>query len=554
MFYARTHAGCAWILFLAVSAVSVSADTLPELPDAEPNTIEVTTVAQLEAAAEAAQPGDTIVLAKGRYNLTSQIAIKSGVTYQGAGKGLTVLDGNNRTRAFVAWGDRTHNDDQALPNDSGPEDWVLDGLTIETCVADGNDFFSYAGTAYALKDDFAENDHDGSGGLDIEEADAAVAAMRPSGPDGTEPSADDDLHRFATMDTDGDGQLSETELEAQLLNDAVEFANESRDGGAVFLDNGAAGTIRNCEFLNNYTPVDAGDGGAIAVAGLSVLHLKDCQFDGNYAVASDGSEQDGPDGDGGHIKVQTDAASALTPGTTLFAEGCFFLNGRAEDDGGAIHADAVGSIIRLDACWFEGSTAADDGTVLYMENGLAGELTVTNCIFAYNRASYESRNMCHVTRHTKFVNCSFVGNSQGDFALIHNAAEIADTDQDDVNDEFRDVTEVVNCLFADNIVGNGDHVLRSDSADFTLAATNCLFSNNKRWNTDDAPNVRKPYVIETGSVEADPRLDATLLPGPGSPAIDAGVDPAAFGVELLTDFSGNPRPQGAGYDIGADEQ
>jgi len=554
MFCACKQVLCSCVLFLTVCVVSVSADTLTELPDVEPNTFEVTTVAQLEAAAEAAQPGDMIVLAKGRYNLMSQIAIKSGVTYQGAGTGLTILDGNNRTRAFVAWGDRTHNDDQALPNDSGPKDWILDGLTIETCVADSNDFFSYAGTAYALKDDFAEHDHDGNGGLDIEEADAAVEAMRQPGPDGTEPSSDDDLHRFATMDTDGDEQLSETELDAQLLSEAVEFANEARDGGAVFLDNGAVGSIRNCEFLNNYTPVDGGDGGAIVVAGLSVLHLQDCQFDGNYAVTSDGSEQDESDGDGGHIKVQTDAASALTPGTTLLAEGCFFLNGRSEDDGGAIHADAVGSMVRLDACWFEGSTAADDGTVLYMENNLTGELTVTNCIFAYNSATYESQNMCHVTRNAKFVNCSFVGNSQGDFALIHTAAETADTDQDDVNDEFKDVTEVVNCLFADNIVGNGDHVLRSNSADFTLAATNCLFSNNKRWNTDDAPNVRKLYVIEIDSVEADPRLDNTLLPGPGSPAIDAGVDPATFGVELLTDFSGNPRPQGAGYDIGADEQ
>jgi hypothetical protein len=38
---------------------------------------------------------------------------------------------------------------------------------------------------------------------------------------------------------------------------------------------------------------------------------------------------------------------------------------------------------------------------------------------------------------------------------------------------------------------------------------------------------------------------------PGSPAIDAGTDLSAAGV--TTDFEGTPRPQGAGYDIGADE-
>jgi hypothetical protein len=36
---------------------------------------------------------------------------------------------------------------------------------------------------------------------------------------------------------------------------------------------------------------------------------------------------------------------------------------------------------------------------------------------------------------------------------------------------------------------------------------------------------------------------------PGSPAIDAGITL----LEVTNDLDGNPRPQGAGYDIGAYE-
>jgi len=526
----------------------------PVEPLEPPVTITVEAGGDIAAANALAKAGDTIEIASGTYYLTSQIEIKDGVTYRGAGPGLTIIDGNDTTRAFVAWGDRSFNEGNENPNDSGPKGWLLEGMTIQNCVADTNDRFSYAGAAFDMLDVFADNDADASGGLNPEEADADVGAIRLAGADRAEGTEDDDLHRFAAMDADGNGELSEAELNAQLLSTDDEFGDQNGDGGAITIGNEAVGTIQNCDFLNNHTPIagDGDDGGAINITGRSTITIEDCWFEGNYACSptgvSESDETGDADGDGSHIKVQGGSASAITPGTTLIANRCVFLNGRAEDDGGAIQSSAVGSIIRLDACWFEGNTAADDGTVLFIGNESSHELTVTNCVFANNISTADSDRMCQVRRNSKFINCTFVGNNQGDQDLIYNNANAADTDNDGVDDEMADATQVVNCIFANNVVGNGDDVLGSRNDDFTIVATNCLFFGNTLQNGNAADNTQRPDV-ETGSVLTDPLLDAEYVPIAGSPAIDAGT--AAGAPDH--DFDGAPRPQGAAHDIGAYE-
>ena len=510
----------------------------------------------LAAAAAAVQPGGTIEFVEGTYYITSQIEIKDGVTYRGAGPGLTIIDGNDTTRAFVAWGDRSFNEGNENPNDSGPKGWVLEGMTIQNCVADTNDRFSFTGSAFDMNDVFAENDADGSGGLNPEEANADSAAIRLPGPDGEEGTEDDDLHRFAHMDTDGNGELSQDELLAQIAVSEDEFGDESGDGGAVFIGNQAVGTIQNCDFLGNHTPAEGNgdDGGAVNITGLSVITINDCWFDGNYAVSPDSVAVDGSDGDGGHIKVQGNSASAVTPGTTLIANGCVFLNGNASDDGGAIQSAAVGSVVRLDSCWFEGNTSWDNGNVCQFSNNAQNEVTVTNCIFTNNvtNADNSPDRMIETNRNSKFINCTFVGNNQEDQDMIYNNANTQDTNGDGVEDETADVTQVINCIFANNVVGNGDDILGSRNADFTIAATNCLFFGNTLQNGNDADNTQRPDE-ETGSILDDPLLDAEYVPGAGSPAIDAGVDLATLGITLMTDYNGVARPQGAAYDIGAFE-
>ena len=528
--------------------VTLSYDT-----GAEPGvTIPVDPNSDMAAANELAQPGDTIEFAEGTYYITSQIEVKDGVTSRGAGPGLTIIDGNDVTRAFVAWGDRAATDGQVdangvgVPNATGPKDWVLEGMTIQNCVADtvgrqgilstARDLLNnYTGTPYTLETAQAEN-----GGIA------------------------DNPDWFDILSGGADNDLTDVELQAYLDANPIGstghlVVNDDQDsnGGAITIHNQAVGTIQNCEFLNNHTPAEGAgnDGGAINITGLSVVTINDCLFDGNYAVSKESVAVDGLDGDGGHIALQGGSGSALTPGTTLNANRCVFLNGNASDDGGAIRTGAAGSIVRLDACWFEANTSWDNGNVLAIGNESSGELTVTNCIFANNitKADNSPDRMIETRRNSKFINCTFVGNSQDDQDMIYNNADAADTDADGVDDELADATQVVNCIFVSNVVGDGDDVLGSRSADITIAATNCLFFGNLLQSGDPADNTQRP-ADETGSLTDDPLLDALLyIPGVGSPTIDAGIDPATVGVTVTTDLNGDARPQGAGYDIGAFE-
>ena len=527
---------------------------LSYIAGAEPGvTIPVDPTSDIAAANELARPGDTIEFAEGTYYITSQIEIKNGVTYQGAGAGLTIIDGNDVTRAFAAWDDRGATDGQvdanglSVPNNTGPKGWVIEGMTIQNCVADTENredilssardlLANYTGAAYTLAT--AQEENGGvtnnpewfdvlSGGADDDLTDAELQAYLDANPVGS------------------DGHL--------VVND-----DKTDDGGAITIHDGAVGTIANCEFLNNHTPAGGGDdGGAINITGLSVITINDCLFDGNYAVSPDSVAVDGSDGDAGHIKVQgnTPTNGFINAGTTLIANRCTFLNGNASDDAGAIQANAQGVVARLDSCWFEANTAWDNGTVLQFPNEDQHEATVTNCVFVNNitKSDNSPDRMCEVRRNTKFINCTFVGNIQEDQDLIYNNADAADGDNDGTDEELADATQVVNCIFLNNVVGNGDDVLGSRNADFTIAATNCLFFGNTLQNGDPADNTQRPDD-ETGSLTDDPLLDALLLiPGLGSPAIDAGIDPATVGVTVTTDFNGDPRPQGAGYDIGAFE-
>ena len=512
----------------AESWVSFEDVTLSYVAGAEPGvTIPVDPNSDLAASNALANPGDTILFAEGTYDITSQIEIKDGVTYQGAGAGLTIIDGNDTTRAFVAWGDRGATDGQvdangvSLLNLTGPKGWVLEGLTIQNCTTGAEnrqDILSAArdlltnyaaGTPYTLATAQAEN-----GGV----------TGNPEWFDILSGSADDDL--------------TDVELQAYLdanpvgsLGHIVVNGDKDDDAAAVNLDNHAAGTIRNCAFSNNSADDDGGaimlngasaatiqncafsenwandDGGAIMVDGDAlVVAIEDCTFNLNTcgdvggAVKLSGAasnstvtgcsftENSAPENDGGAI-IMDGAGDA---GSTYTLTGCTFTNCSAFDDGGAILASADNSTYVWTNCAFIGNyvtdSGADGGAVRYAPD--RAEITVTNCSFIGNGKDPNGTPVGDDGGAWKtddddcgpvtFMNCLFADNASKDDRIL----------------EVKGGSAIINCTFIGNVAGdealiavrgapwnstgdtdeNGDDIDDVTTDDSIIA--NCLFINN----------------------------------------------------------------------------
>ena len=287
--------------------------TLSYVAGAEPGvTIPVDPNGDIAAANATAVAGDIIDIAAGTYAITAAIEIKDGVTYQGAGSALTIIDCGGATRAFVGWGDRSQNDD--LPysetgypdNTSGPKDWVIQGLSIINGVAD-----------------------------DVSKSVLRVGdpAIDPNGPQLT---ANEILNPFKS--TNGGGILLENYAEGTLIDVAFDNCNALATG------------LDNSDPNDPNVPTYLGNGGALRM-GWATANIIDCSFTNNNASV-----------DGGAIS----ATNPDLENWDLFIENSTFINNRARDDGGAIVA--VRRNLSVINCLGDGNkTGLDPNT---METGL----------------------------------------------------------------------------------------------------------------------------------------------------------------------------------------
>ena len=532
----------------------------------------------IAAANAMAEAGDAIEIAEGTYYLTSQIEIKSGVTYRGAGPGPTIIDGNDVTRAFVAWGDRGATDGQVdangvgLTNLTGPTGWVLDGLTIQNCVSDANNrqdilgaardlLNNYTGTPYTLATAQGENggieDNPGwfevlSGGADDNLTDVELQAYFDANPPGSAG------HLVVNDDKRDDGGA------VCILNGAdgtirnCDFSNNTADddGGAVLILNDTAGTIRNCTFSTNAAD---DDGGAIMLDGVGIdVAIDNCAFDLNTC----GDE-------GGAMKLSGNASIYTITDTNI-------AGSYADDDGGAIRADGDDSSYVLTDCTLIGNYAGDDGAVVRYGPDRA-ELTVTNCAFIGNGKDPNGTvvgdfsvwsthdddagpmtfmnclfadNACNDDRFIELkaafalLNCTFIGNVAGDKPMIAVRGRAWDSTGDGEDDVVTDDSIISNCLFINNTMLSDGNVI-GDTRDnvFAPTVTNCLFFGNldgtdpANNTNDDSPEVGTidvSTVTDAAQLVVDPAGDYHLVAG--SAAIDAS-DPA---TATATDIEGTP--------------
>ena len=425
----------------------------------------------IQSGINVASTGDIVEVAAGTYE---KITMKSGVVIQGAGQGISIIDGGASGSVVTANG-----------VDSSAK---LDGFTI----TNGNATYG--------------------GGMDSINSSPTVSNCTFSG---------------NTASYYGGGMR--IAFSSPTVTNCTFSGNTSVENGGGMYNWTSSPTVTNCTFSGN-TSVENGGGMGNNNSSPNVIN---CTFSGNSADYGGGMYND----------------SSSSPTVT----NCTFSENTAGIEGGGMHSHNYSSPT-VTNCTFSGNSADYGGGMVHYDNSTP---TVTNCTFSGNSAVLIGGGMYNGYQSSSTVtNCTFSGNTVGNYS-----------GGGMYNDTYSSST-VTNCTFSQNTAGtNGGGMYNNFSSSPTV--TNCVL-----WggSPDELSSLSSAFSITysdiqggfegTGNINADPMFvdpdgldnvvgteDDDLHLTTGSPCIDTGTSSGA----PATDLEGNPRPQGAGYDMGAYE-
>ncbi len=291
--------------------------------------------------------------------------------------------------------------------------------------------------------------------------------------------------------------------------------SQSYQGGAIFNAAGAVLEVTDCELTGNF----AYFGGSIHNAGTAVLArvVVDDSFseEEGGAVWNDGS--------------LTADESVFSRGTAYFFGGAIYSTGAlsltrcavtgnwAADSGGGIYGHGT-----LNACSISGNSCIGSG------GGLSGTFSLTNCTVAGNDAVFEGGGIAHFSGSSQVVSCTIAGNH-------------SDLEGGGIYTTLPGQLTLVNSIVAGNSAPLGPDF----SGTITTQGGVNLLSSTAGLTGGFAGIVADP-LLGPLAINGGPTL--TMLPQPGSPAIDAGGPTA-----LVFDQRGLARVVGAKVDIGAVE-
>jgi hypothetical protein len=252
-------------------------------------------------------------------------------------------------------------------------------------------------------------------------------------------------------------------------------------------------------------------------------------------------------GDGTVFRIEGSPGVVIS----LTMKGFTIQNGMG-DDGGGVYAFALpsgfvnlnieGNVIRSNA-----STNSAAGVGVYSQDPDANaQATLTNNLIYGNKTTGSGGGVYAFSSNSSTTTLVLINNT-----VSHNAAGVTGDGILVYADKgsSTDVAVKNSIVWGNRNPGGEDIAIRKHGA---LAAVTASYSDIGNVVTDnDGPG---SYINVGKNINEDPRFvnfaggDYRL--GPRSPAIDAGTSVGAPTV----DFEGQARPQGAGYDIGADER
>jgi predicted outer membrane repeat protein len=348
--------------------------------------------ATIQAAINAADLGDEVVVAPGIYTETIDLGGRAITVRSSGGRDVTTIDGQDASTVITC------------ESGEGP-DTVLDGFTITRGHGTsghgnsrGGGMFNSGSSPKVINCRFVDNFALNSGG--------AIYNFNGSNPNiincvfesnAVEQDAAGGVYNhmsssptfigcvFRYNDGPSAGAMHNESCSPTIIQcDFIE--NQAVHGGAVTCNQSSDPTFTNCSFVGNYASTD---GGAIRARFSSDPSFENCLFEDNEA-------QD----DGGAIWVENGS---------LELDGCAFLSNSAADDGGAIFA-VVGSTVSIEDCTFTSNGALSSGGAV----GINGsDATILNSSFDDNYASGTAGGAIlneSGSDNTTIGNCSFSGN------------------------------------------------------------------------------------------------------------------------------------------------
>ena len=410
----------------------------------------------------------------------------------------------------------------------------------------------------------APGTYEGVGNYGILNRGRGIALLSEGGPEVTVLKGDEPNHIITCTAVEGE--------------DDLEIAGFTMSGGKSQYGSGIAiwnftttTTVRNC-ILSENESVNYG----VLYVGSSTAIIENCVLSSNV--------------EGGSSAIWINEYNNGGPSDVTMT-GCKIVDNEGQAGGVVCHS----SSLRMSECEISRNTASDRAQGAGVRLLYATDVSIENCTLAGNSGGYGGGLYATYCDMVTLEDCAITGNDAlahfGGGIVVDNSGysltrcTISDNEAGSNSGGFRSADSdgvITNCVISGNRAGEGGGLLcigsNTEIMNCTITGNSAVSRGGGLYSYDDAKPIitnsilwandpsqvegRGPVVtfcdVEggfegEGNIEWDPQL-MDLAGGDyhlssGSPCIDAGTSHGAPD----TDYEGDERPQGRGFDIGADE-